>query len=142
MNKLMLMPAAVLVLWTLVVLVWLARVRFGHLARAGISPATATPGTRGGDLEGQVPPPVMWPSHNYTHLTEQPTLFYAVVAIIAIAGPGRIDIALAWAYVALRVVHSLWQIRVNTLPTRILLFRLMTYVLLALGLRALWVCVA
>jgi hypothetical protein len=99
--------------------------------------ADSPAGLRGQDLESRFPPEVMWPSHNYTHLMEQPTLFYAAVGILALAGAGWVDVALGWAYVALRIVHSLWQIKVNTIPTRVRLFKISTYVLLALAIRAL-----
>lgn len=98
--------------------------------------ANAKPGGRGQDLEGVLPPLVNWKSHNYTHLMEQPTLFYAVVAILAIVGAGRIDVALAWGYVSLRVVHSLWQATVNRVPVRFALFSLSTFCLIGLAVRA------
>jgi hypothetical protein len=137
MQKLMLMPAAVLVIWSLLVLIWMARKRFAHAAQAGLNVAQTPAGARGLDLEGRFPPEVMWASHNYTHLMEQPTLFYAVVGILALAGAGWADIALGWAYVALRIAHSVWQINVNTVPTRLRLFRISTFVLMALAVKSL-----
>ncbi len=50
-------------------------------------------------------------------------MFYGVVAVLALADAGvGINVALAWFYVTLRIVHSLWQAKVNTLPVRITLF--------------------
>jgi hypothetical protein len=128
-------PAAVLVLWTLVMLGWLG---FTRVKAIGGSKTLikAAPGIRGQDLDKLLPAQANWPSHNYTHLTEQPTLFYATVMILALLGPGRIDVVLAWCYVALRVVHSLWQALVNRIPVRFALFALQTACLLALAVRA------
>lgn len=135
MQQAMLAPAAVLVAWSLIMLGWAAAARLPALSRIG-GMANAKPGGRGQDLEGVLPPVVNWKSHNYTHLMEQPTLFYAVVAILAIAGAGRIDVALAWGYVGLRVVHSLWQATVNRVPVRFTLFSLSTFCLIGLAIRA------
>ncbi len=68
---------------------------------------------------------------------EQPTIFYALVAILAIAGASQVDIYLAWTYVGLRVVHSLWQAIVNTIPIRLTIFVLSSVVLIAMTIHAL-----
>ena len=80
-----LQPAIVLVLWSLIVLMWMAYTRFSGFAKIRLNLKAAKPGGRGQDLEGVLPDQVNWKSHNYAHLMEQPTLFYAVVAIIALA---------------------------------------------------------
>lgn len=131
----MLAPAAVLVVWTLVMLFWTAGVRLPALKKAGID-LGARPGGRGQDLEGKVEPRINWPSHNYSHLTEQPTVFYPTAMILAIMGAGAIDVTLAWVYVALRIVHSIWQATVNKVPVRFLLFITSTIALLVLAIRA------
>lgn len=92
---------------------------------------------RGQDVDSELPPRANWPAHNYMHLMEQPTLFYALVVILALAGGGPLDAGLAWAYVLLRIAHSLWQGLVNTVPVRFMLFALSTLVLVALAIRAL-----
>ncbi len=136
MQAQMLAPAAVLVLWTLVVLLWIIPARFGAVAKLDKSALPTKPGVRGADLEGVLPDKANWPAHNYAHLVEQPTLFYAVVAILAITGPGALDVTLAWIYVGLRVLHSLWQNLVNTIPVRFLLFITSTIALIVLAVRA------
>lgn len=136
MQAQMLAPAAVLVVWTLIVMVWIIPVRFGAIAKVDKSELSGKPGARGQDLEGVIPDKANWPAHNYSHLHEQPTLFYAVVLILAIVGPGAVDMLLAWIYVGLRIAHSLWQILVNKLPLRFALFLLSSIVLIALAIRA------
>lgn len=136
MQAQILMPAAVLVLWSLVMLCWMAGTRLPALTRMG-GLGKAKPGGRGQDLEGVLPDEINWKAHNYSHLMEQPTLFYATVAILAIMGAASLDVMLAWAYVVLRVMHSVWQATVNRIPVRFSLFLLSTVCLIALALRAL-----
>ncbi|MBU7580404.1 MAG: MAPEG family protein [Porphyrobacter sp.] len=135
MQAQILAPAAVLVVWSLIMLFWMAGVRLPALKKAGID-LGARPGGRGQDLEGQLDPQANWPAHNYSHLMEQPTLFYAASIILAIMGAGAVDVALAWAYVALRIIHSIWQATVNKVPVRFLLFIISTLALAGLGIRA------
>lgn len=125
-------PAAVLALWSIVMLVWMAITRFSAMPKAGIDVSKVQPGGRGQDLEGILPPNVQWKAHNYMHLMEQPTVFYAVVLILAVIGHGTgLNVTLAWAYTVLRILHSLWQALVNTIiPVRFTLFLLSS---LALG---------
>ena len=136
-NIPILAPAAVLVLWSLLVLLWMTVTRFSAFAKAGLKLNEAERGTRYIEVESMMPPKVNWKSHNYTHLMEQPTLFYAVVAVLALAGAGDgVNVTLAWAYVGIRVVHSFWQALVNIVPVRAALFTLSTLCLLALSINA------
>ena len=136
MQAQMLAPAAALVLWTLIMLIWVAASRFPAMSKLGRSVKSAAPGGRGLNLEGVLPDAVQWKSHNYSHLMEQPTIFYPVVVIIALMGANAGDVAFAWGYVALRIVHSVWQSTVNTLPVRFTLFALSTLCLLLLAIHA------
>ncbi len=130
-------PAAVLVLWSMIMLVWMAGTRLPAMSKIGMDLSKAAPGGRGVDIDPNVPPTVAWKSHNYAHLMEQPTLFYAVVGILALAGASTgINVTLAWGYVALRIVHSLWQALVNTIPLRFALFLLSSICLFALAINA------
>ena len=130
-------PPAVLVLWSLVMLMWMSVTRFPAFAKAGIKVGEAEPGSRYVDVETMMPAKVNWKSHNYTHLMEQPTIFYAAVVILALAGEGSgINVAFAWAYVAIRVVHSIWQATVNIIVVRVTLFTLSTLCLWVLAINA------
>ncbi|WP_447930632.1 MAPEG family protein [Sphingopyxis fribergensis] len=133
----LLAPGAVLALWTLVMLSWAAVTRFQAFSKIGIDLKAAPPGGRGVDLEGVLPPLTNWKSHNYTHLCEQPTLFYAVIIFLHLSG-GSTDLTrgLAWAYVVLRIVHSFWQSTVNRVPVRFVIFSVATLCLFALSLLA------
>jgi hypothetical protein len=136
MQTQMLAPAAILILWTLIVLLWIIPPRFGSIAKVEKSKLPRKAGVRGQDLEGVIPDRANWPAHNHTHLHEQPTLFYAVSIILALSGAAALDVTLAWVYVGLRIAHSLWQILVNKVPVRFVLFLASSLVLIALAIRA------
>lgn len=136
MQAQMLAPGAVLIVWSIIMLMWTAGTRFPAMAKSGMNLKNAKPGGRGQDLEGAIPDKVNWKSHNYSHLMEQPTIFYPTVIILAMMGAGAIDVLLAWIYVGLRIVHSLWQALVNVVAIRFLLFILSTLALAALAVRA------
>ena len=137
MQAQVLAPAAALVLWSLIMLLWTAGTRFPAMAKLGVNIKTAPPGGRGQNLDGVLPDSVQWKSHNYAHLMEQPTIFYAVLVFLELSG-GNTELTrgLAWAYVVLRIVHSLWQSTVNRIPVRFAIFSVATLCLLALSLLA------
>ncbi len=136
MQAQILAPAAVLVLWSIVMLLWMAGTRLPAISKSGGGLSEAKAGGRGQDLEGVIPDKVNWKAHNYAHLMEQPTIFYPTVIILAIMGAGAIDVTLAWVYVALRIVHSIWQATVNKVSVRFLIFVLSTIALAVLAVRA------
>jgi hypothetical protein len=137
-------PAMVLVLWSLIMLIWTAATRFPAIAKTGVDVKNVPPGGRGQNLDGVLPDKVQWKSHNYAHLMEQPTIFYPTVLVLALLGQGSdLNLALAWAYVALRIVHSIWQATVNTIiPVRFGLFVLSTICLIILAIHALMAAMA
>ncbi len=127
-------PVVALVAWSLVMYIWLYIARIGAMRRAGIS-AKGTRGTRG--LDGIIPDEANWPAHNYSHLMEQPTIFYAIViALILMGFDHPINVYLAWGYVGLRIVHSLIQATVNIVVYRFLVFTLSSLCLIALTIHA------
>ena len=133
-------PAAVLVAWSLVMLGWLAIARVGTLAKLGNAPPPA-PGLRGQDID-----PILgtaaWKSHNYAHLMEQPTIFYATVFILHIMQAATLlMVKFAWAYVALRIIHSVYQALVNKVTVRFSTFMLSTLCLAVLAVKAVMVTV-
>jgi len=136
MNTDMLAPAGALAVWSMVMLLWMAATRLPKLAQLKLPPEKAR-GGRGSDLDGVLPDETQWKAHNYNHLMEQPTVFYAVVVILALTGGSQLDLYLAWTYVGIRVVHSLWQAVVNTIPIRLALFTISSLILLALSVHAL-----
>lgn len=129
-------PIVALAAWSLVMLVWLMVVRMPALKQAGIDIGSSV-GGRPGVLDGVVPDKAQWPAHNYIHLMEQPTLFYAVSLVLAIGGWGDgLNADIAWGYVLLRIAHSVVQATVNRVSLRFPLFVLSTLCLVALTVHA------
>jgi hypothetical protein len=136
MHSEILKPVVVLIAWTIVMLVWLVVTRLPAMKAAGVDLGKMV-GGKGTDADGVLPPTTQWKAHNYNHLMEQPTLFYAVCLVIAVSGTGDgMNAWIAWAYVGLRIVHSIWQATVNKVSIRFLLFALSTLCLVALTLHA------
>lgn len=130
-------PIVALVAWSLIMLLWLAVARRRAFAQMGISWGTIPRGSRGANLDGKAPDEAQWPAHNYMHLMEQPTLFYAIAITLALMGMGYgFNLWLAWGYVALRIVHSIVQATINIVAIRFTIFALSTLCLLGLTLHA------
>ncbi|MGN7928726.1 MAPEG family protein [Sphingopyxis sp. 22461] len=135
-NNAILGPVAVLALWSMVMWVWMYATRIPAMSRAKIDAAKMVGGT-GKGLDDVLPQEVQWKAHNYNHLMEQPTVFYAVALALAIGGMGGgLNAQIAWTYVALRIVHSLIQVTVNRVLWRFGVFALASLALLALCLHA------
>ena len=136
MHSPILAPVVALVAWTLVMQVWLYATRLPAMRRAGIS-LKGRVGTRGGVLEGAIPDQVNWKAHNYSHLLEQPTLFYAIALTLALMDfGGGINLYLAWGYIGFRIIHSLIQATYNRVLHRFIVFNLASFCLLGLTVHA------
>jgi hypothetical protein len=125
-------PLAVLAAWTMVMWVWMYATRLPAMTAAKLDPDELV--RQGGKtLDQLLPAQTQWKAHNYNHLHEAPTVFYAVALALALMGQGDgLNAMLAWAYVGLRIVHSLVQATINKVMIRFLLFSLSSLVLIAL----------
>ena len=131
-----LQPVVALLAWTMVMWLWMYATRIPAMNAAGID-AKNLVGSDGASLRAKLPETVSWKADNYNHLHEAPTLFYAVAVVLAITGQGDgLNATLAWAYVGLRVAHSLVQATINRVVVRFALFALSSLVLMALIARA------
>ena len=138
MDTSILAPAAAVVVWSIIMLFWMAGTRLPAMSKIGMDLSKAAPGGRGQDIDPHVSPSVAWKSHNYTHLMEQPTIFYATIMILAISGGATsLSVSLAWGYTVLRVIHSIWQATVNTVAIRFVFFLLSSLCLTILAVQAL-----
>jgi hypothetical protein len=132
-----LVPVVALVAWTLVVFVWMLVARGAAFRRMGVTLSTIPTGSRGADLDGKGQDKAQWKSHNYNHLMEQPTLFYAIAITSALIGMDQpINVWLAWGYVGFRIVHSLIQCTVNVVAYRLPVFLLASLCLVGLTVHA------
>ena len=131
----MMTPVLALVVWTMVILVWLYLRRIPAMRKAGIDPAKI----KGSESYASMPPlnpKAVWVSDNYNHLHEQPVIFYALCVYTHLVGVwDGLNVGLAWAYVAIRIVHSLIQVTTNFVPLRFAVFNLGSLVLAIIALR-------
>ncbi|MBO6939913.1 MAG: MAPEG family protein [Deltaproteobacteria bacterium] len=127
-------PVIALTAWTHLVLLWMYATRIPAVLKAGMEMDRNRP--RGQQM-AELPARVRWKSDNYSHLTEHPTVFYATALAVAFVGPDdTIALWLAWAYVGLRVVHTLIQAIYNDIMHRFAAFGLSAMVGIALTVRA------
>lgn len=129
-------PAVALMIWTMVMWAWMYATRIPAMSKAKVD-LNQLVNDPNRSLDHELPASVQWKAHNYNHLHEQPTVFYAVAIVLAIIGQGDgMNAFLAWIYVGLRVTHSLVQVTANKVMVRFVLFALSSVVLIALIVKA------
>lgn len=127
-----LQPAVALMGWTMVMWAWMYATRIPALTAARIDPDSLARDPKM-TLDQVLAPQVQWKAHNYNHLHEAPTLFYAVALLLSVIDQGDgLNAWLGWAYVVARVTHSLVQATVNRVVLRFAIFVLSSLILLAL----------
>lgn len=128
------LPLTVLVFWTMLVLLQVPIRRF----RAAFKGQVVADDFRYGESD-RVPPEVSIPNRNFMNLLEVPLLFYVGCFLAFVTQ--HVDhwlMALAWAYVALRVAHSLVHLSYNLVMHRLVLFALSNVVVTVYWLRLAW----
>ncbi len=136
MHSAILQPVIALTVWTMIIWLWMYVTRLPAMSRAGIDGKNMV-GSNGpslrDDLIAKGEHKASWVADNYNHLHEAPTVFYAVSLVLAMIGQGdNLNATIAWAYVGLRVVHSLVQIFSNRVVLRFVLFILSSIALVML----------
>ena len=123
-------PVLALVVWTLLIWILLYVRRIPAMKAAGMSPDEAKfPGT----YSDRLPVKARVAADNYNHLLEQPTIFYALMFYLFLTGEtGLWTAVLGWAYVLLRVLHSLVQVSAGPVVARFGLFAVSTLCLFGL----------
>jgi hypothetical protein len=133
-HRTLLVPAVALVVWTFVMWAWMYATRIPAIFAMKLRLDSKAPR---GEQMATLPPEVRWKADNYNHLFEQPTLFYPTAIILALVSNNpSLDASIAWAYVVLRVIHSVFQATVNKIQIRFGIFTLSSLVLIALTVRA------
>lgn len=131
-----LQPVVALAAWTMVMWFWLYGTRIPALSASKVDPEELV-SDPSRTLDTELPPQVQWKAHNYNHLHEAPTVFYAVAITLAIIGQGDgLNAQIAWVYVGLRVIHSIIQATINKVSLRFSVFALSSFCLMFLVARA------
>jgi hypothetical protein len=124
-------PVLALIGWTILIWIWMYATRIPAMQAAKINPDDARHPNSG--WAAKIPATTRAIADNYNHLHEQPTIFYALMFYIALTGGGDGTAAMiAWAYVGLRIIHSLVQILSPKVMIRFIVFVLASLSLLAL----------
>jgi hypothetical protein len=130
-------PVVILAAWTMVMWLWMYATRLPAMGKVPGLDASNMTGGKGSDLDAVLPGKIQWIAHNYNHLHEAPTVFYAVALLLAMIGQGDgLNATIAWVYVGLRIAHSLVQALWNRVMVRFGLFLLSSLALMALTLHA------
>ena len=123
-------PVVALVAWSMIMWLWMYVTRIPAMSKMRMQ---LDPNAPRGEQMSQLPATVRWKADNYNHLMEQPTLFYAICLTLALLGlGGGSNLALAWAYGGLRVLHSLVQVLINKIELRFAVFMLSSLLLIGL----------
>jgi hypothetical protein len=130
-------PVVTLALWTMIIWLWMYATRLPALSKVPGFDTKNWVGGVGADLDKALPGKTQWVAHNYNHLHEAPTVFYAVSIVLALIGQGNgFNAQIAWAYVFLRIAHSLVQILWNRVVVRFAIFALSSVALIMLVVHA------
>ena len=123
-----------LMLWTLCVLLLLPLARYRAIRAGAVDWDDFAPGE-----SARVPEPARRVNRALVNLLEVPFIFYALV--LACLMTARVDataLALAWAYVALRMAHTIVHLSYNRVTHRFIVFAASNGVLVAMLLRLAW----
>lgn len=124
-------PVLALIIWSLIIWVILYARRIPILKGADLSADSAK--SPDGDWKNKLPLKIQAPAHNYNHLMEQPTIFYALMFFLFLAEKtSAAALGLGWAYVVLRIIHSLIQINSGAIKLRFAVFSLSTFCLMGM----------
>ena len=130
-NQAFLSPVLALILWTFLIWALMYARRIPAMKAVKMNPEYAK--SPNGAWKEELPLRVQAAAHNYNHLLEQPTLFYALMFYAALAGQVSHNLFYAaWAYVVLRILHSFIQVSAGKVMIRFALFSLSTLVLIAM----------
>lgn len=112
------LPALLLMFWTLTVLLLVPIRRVKAVMQKRITPHDFSHGE-----SSRVPPDVALPNRIFMNLLEVPVLFYVVAFMAHLTGQvNSVTVGLAWAYVALRFVHTGIYFTYNHVGHRALVF--------------------
>ncbi len=124
-------PVLALIIWTLLIWLLMYARRIPAMQAAKMDPETAK--SPDGKWKEELPLSVQASAHNYNHLLEQPTIFYALMFYVTLTAQISMPIYYAaWAYVVLRVLHSFIQVSAGKVMLRFGMFSLSTLVLIGM----------
>lgn len=131
-QNLIVFPCLALICWTFIVLLRMFSTRVSGVKSGEVDFRYFKTYNTGGNL----PVKMIQAGRNFTNLFEVPTHFFAVCAFTLITQ--RVDqimLTMAWAYVFLRVIHSLIHLSSNKIGPRMTAFAVSCMVLFSMTVR-------
>ena len=132
MNDLILEPAIIMCLLSFIMMIWMYATRLPAAKRLEEDGVDVQKFSHPSSIGGVFPSKVERVADNYNHLFEQPTVFYAISFIIwGLEHTDTVHLYSAWAYVVIRITHSILQATLNLVWVRFSLF-ILSWVALAI----------
>jgi hypothetical protein len=119
---------------TLAMMVWMSIARIRAMKKGGL---TLQDAAHTDTLRDHLPSTATRVADNFAHLSETPTIFYAIaLAIVVAQRADPLHAACAWSFVGCRVAHSFVQATANVVRVRAALYMLSWVALAAMIIRA------
>lgn len=132
MNDLILEPAIIMCLLSFIMMIWMYATRLPAAKKLEEDGVDVQKFSHPSSIGGVFPSKVERVADNYNHLFEQPTVFYAISFIIwGLEHTDTVHLYSAWAYVVIRITHSILQATLNLVWVRFSLF-ILSWVALAI----------
>ena len=132
MNDLILEPAIIMCLLSFFMMIWMYATRLPAAKNLEEDGVDVQKFSHPSSIGGVFPSKVERVADNYNHLFEQPTVFYAISFIIwGLEHTDSVHLYCAWAYVIIRITHSILQATLNLVWFRFSLF-ILSWVALAI----------
>ena len=132
MNDLILEPAIIMCLLSFFMMIWMYATRLPAAKKLEEDGVDVQKFSHPSSIGGVFPSKVERVADNYNHLFEQPTVFYAISFIIwGLEHTDTVHLYSAWAYVVIRITHSILQATLNLVWVRFSLF-ILSWVALAI----------
>ena len=132
MNDLILEPAIIMCLLSFFMMIWMYATGLPAAKKLEEDGVDVQKFSHPSSIGGIFPSKVERVADNYNHLFEQPTIFYAISFIIwGLEHTDSVHLYCAWAYVIIRITHSILQATLNLVWFRFSLF-ILSWVALAI----------
>lgn len=132
MKDLILEPAIIMCLLSFIMMIWMYATRLPAAKKLEEDGVDVQKFSHPSSIGGVFPSKVERVADNYNHLFEQPTVFYAISFIIwGLEHTDTVHLYSAWAYVVIRITHSILQATLNLVWVRFSLF-ILSWVALAI----------
>jgi hypothetical protein len=108
-----LQPVVALAAWTMVMWAWMYATRIPAMIALDLEPDRLARDPEA-TLDRLLAPQIQWKAHNYNHLHEAPTVFYAIAIVLAIIGRATATTRCSGGSTSRRAWSTRWSRRRST----------------------------